>query len=448
MTHPALRTLTASAVEVSLSWGDGPCATALSTGFARQGERFVVGESSACDAFLPGEILGAPRVDLVEWADTAVVVPPRGARVRVGGREVPPDRRDLGDGELVEIALGSFVIRARRVEMEALPRAKSAREGPGGLALSFVLHVACLLGLAVQPPPETGFEAQRGVMQRLLAASDARELEPVKSAPPARGGASTRDREHAVDASAGARVPPAAVAPSREHAKKDKALPARGGAAARLAEARGFGMIALLADAKNLPPSAWSDVHPIETDVARVREMFAEPVGESAGGLVLSGIGLAGGGKGAGIPITEVGMLARRTRERLDDASTAGTEGTFAHVPDTRTAGNATGRRAPPSPIPSAAIERVVHANDGRLRACYAQAQRRKPSLTGNVVVSFTIAPSGEVSDARDAGGELEDEAVRACVVRTFLGLSFAPSPDGAPRKVVYPVAVPRAAPW
>ena len=65
-------------------------------------------------------------------------------------------------------------------------------------------------------------------------------------------------------------------------------------------------------------------------------------------------------------------------------------------------------------------------------------------SMGSGFGLAFTIGAGGEVREVRDAGGDLDDELVRTCVVRTFLGLSFPPPMGGGAQKAVLPIILRR----
>jgi hypothetical protein len=90
--------------------------------------------------------------------------------------------------------------------------------------------------------------------------------------------------------------------------------------------------------------------------------------------------------------------------------------------------------------IPADVIQRIVRQNQGRFRACYLSGLIRNPSLEGRVAVRFVIDRSGAVSVATDAGSDLPDAQVAACVVRSFYTLSF-PEPQGGTVTVTYPIS-------
>jgi hypothetical protein len=100
--------------------------------------------------------------------------------------------------------------------------------------------------------------------------------------------------------------------------------------------------------------------------------------------------------------------------------------------------------------LPAEAVQRVIHLNRARFRACYAAGVSRNPALAGRVVVEFSIRRSGEVGDAAvDDASTLPDGEVRACLVDAFRHLSF-PQPEGGVVSVAYPMSFtpePRPAP-
>jgi hypothetical protein len=89
--------------------------------------------------------------------------------------------------------------------------------------------------------------------------------------------------------------------------------------------------------------------------------------------------------------------------------------------------------------LPTEVIQRIVRQNFGRFRLCYENGQRTNPDLRGRVSVKFVIDRSGAVSTAADAGSDLAERAVIACIVHAFENLSF-PQPEGGVVTVVYPL--------
>lgn len=92
--------------------------------------------------------------------------------------------------------------------------------------------------------------------------------------------------------------------------------------------------------------------------------------------------------------------------------------------------------------VPQSVIASVVGANMGRFHVCHTVGLPSSVEVGGDVRVSFVITPEGTVSEAHDLGGTFPDEAVRQCVVRTFLNLSFTAPPRGTPQTATYSVAL------
>lgn len=91
--------------------------------------------------------------------------------------------------------------------------------------------------------------------------------------------------------------------------------------------------------------------------------------------------------------------------------------------------------------LPPETIQRVVRSNMGRFRACYEESLRPQPSLQGRVTTKFAIARDGTVPFAVDAGSDVPDTALIACIDCAFESLSF-PPPAGGVVTVVYPLVL------
>jgi hypothetical protein len=90
-------------------------------------------------------------------------------------------------------------------------------------------------------------------------------------------------------------------------------------------------------------------------------------------------------------------------------------------------------QRAPDGPTPPPGVGELVQRHAGRFQQCYERALKRNPSLSGKLVVSFRIAPSGRATALRatrdTVGGDVAD-----CVTGVFEKLSFARPDSGSPR--------------
>ncbi len=85
-------------------------------------------------------------------------------------------------------------------------------------------------------------------------------------------------------------------------------------------------------------------------------------------------------------------------------------------------------------------IKGVVGAQEDELRQCYLAGTFKNSQLAGTVNVSFTIETNGRVSTTSDAGSNLKDDEVVACVLSVFANLRFPPGGSAA-TEVTYPVS-------
>lgn len=89
--------------------------------------------------------------------------------------------------------------------------------------------------------------------------------------------------------------------------------------------------------------------------------------------------------------------------------------------------------------LPVEMTNRVVRQSYGRYRLCYEGGLRRNPNLQGRVAGRFTIRPEGSVADVANAGSDLPDAGVVACILKAFSGLAF-PASEGGTTTVVVPI--------
>jgi TonB family protein len=92
------------------------------------------------------------------------------------------------------------------------------------------------------------------------------------------------------------------------------------------------------------------------------------------------------------------------------------------------------------APLDPDVITGVIRKHTGALRACYEREQARKPSLSGKLVVSFTIEASGVVSNASIAESTLKNARVEGCVVERFGKMKFPRPLGGGTVEVRYPL--------
>lgn len=86
-------------------------------------------------------------------------------------------------------------------------------------------------------------------------------------------------------------------------------------------------------------------------------------------------------------------------------------------------------------------IQQVMASNRDKVRACYDAALARNPGIAGDLVVSFTIDPRGDVKQAEVNWSEsdLHIPELDTCAVDAVRSLKFPPSSRGLESKVNYP---------
>lgn len=102
--------------------------------------------------------------------------------------------------------------------------------------------------------------------------------------------------------------------------------------------------------------------------------------------------------------------------------------------------GAAAGTVAPPThqPLDAPAISRVIRSNAAAVRACYEHGLRANPELAGRVMVHFTIAPSGAVSDVT-ASPTLDAPPVLRCMEAAVASMTFPADAAREPISINYP---------
>jgi hypothetical protein len=442
-------------VEVVLSWE----ATVLRVRHVRAGCGLSLGEQGELP--LPAEILGDDRVEIVRYdGQTARVVVPAGATLRVDGRAAHERAFDLERGPVAEIAMGPFAVKLSLVPEErcrpAPPLEGLRRSGAGFIAGSALFHAAAFAVVALFAPSlgateEDPYDADRmALLQRMLDASAQREREnpPAVSLSTEEGGELTGGQP--AEGAEGAAGRPDTTRSGR-WAAQGTARPEDVTLARErtLHEAETLSAIGVLssmfASDQDAPVVPWGSVLNGADAVSKIGNLFGSSIddGHGTGGLGLQGPGEGGGGTAHAIGLNGMDMLAHAggtcDGSGPCDGYGHGRGGVpGGHVPHFKPPHEgpitvANGRLA------AEVIRRVVRLNSGRFRACYETALKGDPSLQGRVTVKFVIDRTGAVALAADGGSDIPDEGVRRCVVSSFLSLSF-PSPDSGSVTVVYPI--------
>lgn len=85
------------------------------------------------------------------------------------------------------------------------------------------------------------------------------------------------------------------------------------------------------------------------------------------------------------------------------------------------------------------AISRIISAHTGAIRYAYNRELRKNPALRGKIVLSFTISPSGEVTECRVEETEMKWPPLENSLVRMAKGWRFPAIPEGTVT-VTYPL--------
>ena len=75
-------------------------------------------------------------------------------------------------------------------------------------------------------------------------------------------------------------------------------------------------------------------------------------------------------------------------------------------------------------------IDKVIKRNMNQIKYCYSRELTKNPKLKGKVIVKFTIAGDGTVSQAGIKSSSLNSKAVEDCITGRFRRFKF-PEPKG-----------------
>ncbi|MDP8999705.1 MAG: AgmX/PglI C-terminal domain-containing protein [Myxococcota bacterium] len=133
------------------------------------------------------------------------------------------------------------------------------------------------------------------------------------------------------------------------------------------------------------------------------------------------------------------------TTETLEDARES--QGT--RLVDARTVASTAGNsppsvRAPHSHDPgrgAADIRAIVLAHRDETRACYDNALPNHPGIEGDLYITWTIDPQGDVTQTSvdQSRSTIGEPRVTACILEIVKRIQFAPSPGGFETKAYYP---------
>ncbi len=87
-------------------------------------------------------------------------------------------------------------------------------------------------------------------------------------------------------------------------------------------------------------------------------------------------------------------------------------------------------------------IRGVIHRHESEVKFCYESALSRRASLSGKVMVSFLIGPTGDVAGAGVGESTLGDDGFEACLLERVRTWRFPPPAGGGEVQVNYPWVV------
>ena len=446
----------AEVVEAVLTWRDARSGNALGVKEIAAGESLALGEKG--DLMVPEEVLGTDRFDVVSFdGETARAIAPAGGQLRVDGWPSEEREVEIACGHVVELHVGSFVLRLSRGRAEQRPALAPLEQlrgaGVGTFVGSALVHAAVFAAIAFIAPSlgateEDPYDRDRILLiQKMLNASAQREEEQkpddspqatggdVNAGAPARGaegeaGTPVSKNKEGRWAAKGTATPQEATLP------REKVL--------QMSERFGIiGLIATMDSDPNAPTATWGSVLNGSDSVNAVGKLYGGNIGDAmgTGGWGLSGVGEGGGGSFDAIGLNGIGGLGHTGTCLGKDCNGIGVGygkpggGYVPHGGPRMRVGDVSSNGR----LPAEVIQRIVRLNSGRYINCYQAALRTNPGLEGRVTVRFAIGRDGSVQFASDGGSDIPDSAVRQCVVSSFTNLSF-PAPEGGVVTVVYPI--------
>jgi hypothetical protein len=403
-------------VEVAQLWGDAWLGTRR---FPKAGRAVTIGSADDGADFL---VPGVPARELVAWiADRPVVRVDPGwdGFVDTGGRRLKLAEAAERDGVVVEgdrrvvVELGGMVFVVQRV---APGKRAAAALGEGfdwmfasiatGVGMAGVLFGA-LLQFLPPLPESTMYEDPEPYL-------DAFVFQP----PPEKAAAAPSGEKHkGEEGKVGEESAKQKVAKgSKKKAPSDLDVVKDSGALGALQDE---GLAAVLDG--GLSPSLMDGVGGLigvkGTQIGSAG-FGSRGTGIGGGGKAddLGGLGLVGKGPGAGGSCKECGGIGVKSD---------------AVLPDTREAVLIGG-------YDKSLVDDVVKKHLNSIRYCYQRELQKDADLGGKVVVRFTIAKDGSVSQASTKSSSLGNDAVTSCIEQRFFQMSF-PAPKAGIVIVSYP---------
>jgi hypothetical protein len=317
-------------------------------------------------------------------------------------------RLRLNDGDQAVIDLGPFLIIARRSRPARRVGAPVFRPEPALVATTlsamFLGGLAGMFALLAPPRPVSDvIELPPHVTALLLQAPPEPVPEPVK--------AMDRPRD------------------AGEKAAKKEGK--RGEPDSRLAKARAEGRerdVAIVNNAGVL--GAWSEAG-LESGSGLPTGLASSISGLSGPKGVQRGTGLGDRGKDFGGGGTAVDGGGVNTSGLCDGGDCRrGQEGSIGDKKEGRMISDPNEVMYVGPAMDRALIDKVIKQNMNRLRYCYQRELSKDPTLSGKIVVKFSIDKAGGVSSAAIKSSSMNSAAVESCMTKTFMSFKF-PEPKG-----------------
>lgn len=115
------------------------------------------------------------------------------------------------------------------------------------------------------------------------------------------------------------------------------------------------------------------------------------------------------------------------------------TKTTATYQPTTHAASRTRADEVVPSESYRRVVRRAVRSRLHQVAACYGAAAMFDQSVSGKVVVRFSIAPEGKVGSAEVTECDHNTQLLESCVVDTVQRWTFEPPPRGRATAFVYP---------
>ena len=92
-----------------------------------------------------------------------------------------------------------------------------------------------------------------------------------------------------------------------------------------------------------------------------------------------------------------------------------------------------------PEGLPPDVVVSLVRGQMPEVKACYEWHLRERPGAGGRLTFSWTIQPSGAVTDVQPDRDELKSPTLTTCISQLLQRLRFPPTPHGGSTEVSFP---------